>query len=92
MTGSFYNNLYSNSKQIKPEVGMGATELMWTDRNAYTIIQVLNDKTIVVQRDDVKRIGPKLMSDSQEYSYTPNTNNNTYVVTLRNNGKWVTRG
>jgi hypothetical protein len=92
MVGSLINNLYSSSKQPLPQVGMGATELMFTDRNAYTIIEIINDKTIIVQRDDVKRVDKNGMSDSQEYVYISNPDNAVYEVTLRKNGKWITKG
>ncbi len=36
---------------IKPEIGMGVTEICYSDRHAYTIIEVITDKKIVVQQD-----------------------------------------
>jgi len=90
--GSFHNLMFSNGKYKTPEVGMGATELCWSDRHAYTIVEVVNDKTIVVQRDDAIRVDNYGMTDAQKYEYNQNTNNNKCTVTLRKNGRWVTSG
>lgn len=91
-TNSLFNNIYANSKYPAPEVGMGATELLWTDRRAYTIVEVRGPKTIVVQQDDAKRADSYGMSDAQSYTYQPNPEGHKYVVTLRNNGRWVKQG
>lgn len=91
--GSLINNICGNGiNVVKPEINMGATEICWTDRHAFTIVEIINDKTIVVQRDDVKRTDNLGMTDSQQWECTPNSNNNTYIVTLRKNGKWITKG
>ncbi len=91
-TGSMVNNIYANSYYRKPEVGMGATELMWTDRHACTIIRVINDKTIEVQHDRAIRTDANGMSDAQTYRYEPNLNAEKTIVTLRRNGRWVKKG
>ena len=91
-TGSLTNLLMSRSRQSNPEVGMGATEIMWTDRRAYTIVEVRNPKTIVVQEDNAKRTDNNGMSESQRYEFTPNLEGEKIVVTLRKNGKWIRRG
>ena len=52
-TGSFINNMMQDSLHPVPEVGMGATQLMWTDRSAGTIIEVSKSgKKLVFQRDE----------------------------------------
>jgi len=93
-TGSLVNHLVSRSKGLEPVVGMGATELMWTDRHALTIVEVNEKKTmVVVQRDNVKRIdngGP--YTESQDYEFTPNPNATRVPYTLRKNGAWVKLG
>ena len=39
--------------QITPQIGMGATEICWSDCHAYTIIAVSpSGKTIMLQRDE----------------------------------------
>lgn len=96
MFGNLTNRVMEGSKQPVPEVGMGATECMWSDRHAYTIIAVYGkgDKvtTITVQRDKAVRTDKNGMSDSQSYTYTPDPDGETKTVTLRKNGKWITKG
>lgn len=92
-TGSLINLVQGNSRQHTPEVGMGATILMWTDRHAATIIEVSKSgKSIVVQRDNAKRTDNLGMSDAQSYEYTPNPNGTKTTYTLRKNGAWVRKG
>ena len=75
-----------------PEVGMGATLILWSDRHAYTVVEVKSPRTIIVQRDNAKRTDNLGMSESQEYSYTPNPNAPKEVFTFRKNGRWVEKG
>lgn len=91
-TGSLINYLYSGMTDDKPVVGMGATILGWTDRYPATIVEVVNDKTIVIQEDHAERIDKNGMSESQEYIYSPNTNAVKRTYTLRKNGAWVIQG
>lgn len=92
-TGSFFNKIMSDSKQITPEVGMGATELMWSDRYASTIVEVSeNKKTVTIQNDKAVRTDNNGMSDSQRYEYTPDTKMPKTVYTLRKNGQYVKKG
>ena len=86
------NNLQGEAKQAEPKVGMGATELMWTDRRPCTIIEVRSATCIVVQADHAQRIDANGMSDMQNYEYTLNPNAPTTVVTRRKNGAWVCKG
>ena len=78
-TGSLVNHLYSPHDQEharEPFVGMGATPLSWTDREAGTIIEVAKSKKgewiITVQEDDAKRIDQNGFSESQDYEYSAN--------------------
>lgn len=71
-TGSLTNHLYSRlGGCLAPEVGMGATILQWTDRQAGTIVK-LTPHQIHVQHDAVTRVGPIKMSEAQQYTYAPN--------------------
>lgn len=91
--GSLTNLMASNSKSAEPEVGMGATILMYSDRHAATIVEVNASKTRVgIQRDDAKRVDDNGMSDSQHYEFTPDTSAPVEYYTLRKNGKWVRVG
>lgn len=92
--GSLQNTLAANAADaITPVVGMGATILWWTDRQAGTIIEVSSSgKSITVQEDNAKRTDDLGMSDCQTYEYTPNTDGSTTVFTLRSNGRFVRKG
>lgn len=70
-TGSLMNHVYSRMGSPEPVVGMGATECLWSDRHAVTIVEV-TAKYIVTQADTTKRVDTNGMSESQEYEYTPN--------------------
>lgn len=76
-TASFTNHLYSRMTkgQPKPEVGMGATLLRWTDRAPATITSVFEKGKylfIGVKQDHAKRTDNNGMSEMQQYEYTPN--------------------
>ena len=79
--------------QIKPEIGMGATECFWSDRHACTIIAISpSGKTLTIQRDKAIRLDDNGMSDSQEYEYKPDNNGITTKATLRSNGQYRASG
>ncbi|HEY5268681.1 MAG TPA: hypothetical protein VII94_06215 [Candidatus Saccharimonadales bacterium] len=82
-----------NSFKIEPEVGMGATVIMWSDRHAYTIVSVsLDKKKISIQKDTVISIGNNGPGFSQEYEYFPNLNGNIIFASLRKDGSYVVVG
>ena len=71
-TGSLVNHLMSQDTPIAPEIGMGATILSWTDRNAGTIVKI-TPKQIHVQEDNAER------TDSTERPKTrPKKNESTH--------------
>jgi hypothetical protein len=91
--GSSVNLFASNSKSKTPEIGMGGTVLMWSDRHAVTVTRINTDKKITVTRDIVKRVDTNGMSESQIYEYTPDpTHRITYTFTLRKDGRWKELG
>lgn len=91
-TGSLMNHLFSGARMAAPEVGMGATILMWTDRHAATIREVSKSgKRVGIVRDVATRIDKDGMSDAQEYAFTPGGGGIIYY-TLRKNGAWVRQG
>lgn len=76
MQGSLTNHIMARATngQPKPTVGMGATILRYTDRDAGTIIQAYEIKggyDVIVQEDSAKRADSNGMSDCQTYEYTP---------------------
>jgi hypothetical protein len=77
----------------KPEVGMGATVLHYTDREAGTITYVHpNGRALIFQRDKATRTDSNGMSECQSYRYEPDPNGRKLTFTLRANGRWVLAG
>lgn len=72
-TGSLVNHFMSQGSTPEVKIGMGATLLFWTDREAATVVSYDEKRMIVgVQEDDAKRIDNNGMSESQVYEFTPN--------------------
>lgn len=91
--GSLQNLLMSRAKvTATPEVGMGVTEVCWTDRHAYTVTEVKGPREIVVQRDRAIRTDANGMSDAQAYRFEADPAGSTRTLTLRRNGKWLPVG
>jgi hypothetical protein len=90
--GSLQSRIMESSKQPVPEVGMGATITMYTDRHACTIIDVSPfGRRIIVQEDAATRTDTNGMSESQTYSYTPDPKGAVCVFSLRKDGRYVER-
>ena len=70
-----------------PEIGLGATVCLWSDRLPYTIIKVSKSgKTITLQADRYHRLDSNGMSEDQRYIYQPNINGDIIKASLRKNG------
>jgi hypothetical protein len=83
----------SNFSSIYPEVGMGVTVFVGSDRHPGTIIQVTqNGKRIVFQRDIYKRTDNNGMSEYQTYELSPDPNGVIEIATLRKDGKYRITG
>jgi hypothetical protein len=87
LQGSFMNYAMSNNKTL-PEVGKGATRLLFSDRSAYQVMEVSEDQSrVVLKRCKSKRIdGNNFFSESQKYDYSELVERETVVV-WRNN-RW----
>jgi hypothetical protein len=92
MTGSLVNNIYSKSESPAPEIGMGVTQLCFSDRHPYTIIDVISSHEILVQSDNAVRVDNNGMSDSQDWEFSPNPRGIKHILTLRKNGAWKCKG
>jgi len=87
-TGSFINHLYSCISE-KPEVGKGATQLMWTDRRAYFVNEVSNNsKTVVLESTNAIRTDDLGMTDSGQ-TYRFERTGQTFTIKFKW-GKWRT--
>lgn len=79
--------------QPAPEVGMGATILLYTDRKAATIIQVhASGRMLVAQLDHAIRTDSNGRSEVQTYRYEPNPEGAKRVFRLNKKGMWVGSG
>lgn len=102
------NNLLTSRSVIgrpEPEEGMGATELLWSDRHAGTIRSVKLGKSgpnagkvveVEWQRDKAtaaknEKYGP-MNSEFYDYTYEPNPDGSVHVFTLRASGQFVRKG
>lgn len=74
------------------EVGVGATHAVGSDRYPYTVVEVVNERRIVVQRDEFRRTDSNGLSESQEYEYTPNPNAEKLTLTLRRRSRFAETG
>lgn len=89
--GSLQNRIEEWARMPEPEVGMGVTELCYTDRHPYEIIEVKDSRHITVRRLDHKRIDNNGISESQDYEYSSNPNNPVATLFKTKDGKWVER-
>jgi len=89
----------------EPAVGVGITYNMYSDRQAYTIVEVVNEKKVVARRCTAtlkESWKPEMVAGgfvahctnnhSQEYDYVDSEENGLKVFTLRRNGKWYAEG
>lgn len=75
-----------------PVVGMGVTQTFISDREPFTVVEIIDPHTIVVQADIAKRTDKNGQSESQEYTYEPDPNGEKVTLTWRENGTWHTKG
>lgn len=73
--GNLHNRLMENQANIPTlYVGMGVTEIFWSDREPYEIIQVKSQKNIIIRHMKAIAVGVpmsnnwKLESDENEYT------------------------
>jgi hypothetical protein len=84
--------MLAEAKSAEPTVGMGATEIMHSDRNPFTVVEVISPRKIVVQADKYTRTDDWGMSDCQRYEYERDPEGRVRTLTLRKNGRWVQVG
>lgn len=69
MHGSFTNRMMDGRQYEELHVGMGATKLSYSDREAYTVQRIVSDSRVIVTRDIVTRTDSNGPSDVQDYEY-----------------------
>jgi hypothetical protein len=72
---------------ITPTKGMGATKILHSDRQAYTVVAAY-DKYCVVQRDWARRKDNNGQSDAQEYAFMEDLDGELCILRKRTNGQW----
>lgn len=92
--GSFVNQILSNCTSVEPDVGMGATILMHSDRHACTIVEVTKNKKgeierICLQRDKAIRTDSNGMSEAQEYKFDVDPLGSKTWFSKNRKGEWV---
>lgn len=76
-------------KNLMPEVGMGATEVLWSDRRAKTIVKVLTPNKVIVRENEVRCID-YYKGDYEILDELSNMPEETF--TRRKSGRWVELG
>lgn len=76
-------------KNLMPEVGMGATEVLFSDRRAKTIVDVVTPNKVIVRENEVKCIDyfKGNYEILEELSCMPQK-----IFTRRKSGRWVEFG
>jgi hypothetical protein len=77
----------------QPEIGMGVTQQIGSDRYPGTIIEVsASGKKIVFQDDIAIRTDSNGMSESQTYTFERDPNGSIHYASLRKDGRWKLMG
>lgn len=80
-----------NHNGCKVEIGMGVTELCYSDRHAYEVVAIKDDRHITIRRLKAKRIDHNGLSECQDYEYTSNPDGATRNLFLTKKGQWRDR-
>jgi len=87
------DNVNNNLTKLVPEVGMGATEQVGSDRYPYTIQEVnRGGQELVLTMDDFIRTDSNGLSESQEYTYVEQKDGIRRVFTRRKDGRYRLKG
>ena len=79
--------------RVKPKVGMGCTECLFSDSHACTITKVSESgKTIWYRNDIAKVIAGSSQDGSAKYEYTFDENGYDKKATLRKDGNYRATG
>ena len=67
--GSIDNRFEEGRTYGEIKVGTGVTEMCYSDRHAYEVVEVIDEKHLVIRRCKATRIDNNGMSDAQSYKY-----------------------
>lgn len=86
--GSLQNRLLEMTKSQTPVIGMGATEIYYSDRRAWEVIEVMDERHIAVRRLKANLEGDYL---EQNYTYEQDPNGHIAYLFLTKGGTWKER-
>ncbi len=72
---------------VTPVVGMGVTGITMSGRVPYTIIEIVDRKTLRIQEDQAFRIGNGRVEE-QEYRYEANPRGVIKTIVMNDRGLW----
>ena len=85
--GSVQNRIAERTKAPEPEVGMGVTAMYWSDREAYEVIAIKDDRHITV-----RRMGYKCLDwYGGDWEVFPDPNGHTINLYKTNKEQWRER-
>lgn len=74
------------TRERAPQVGDGATVLLWTDRRACTVVAVWRDH-VTLREDVAVRVDGGHVNSAQSYRYQPDEDGHVYDFRLLD-GEW----
>jgi hypothetical protein len=86
--GSLVNAMGNQTRSLQPEVGMGVTQLGYSDRHPYTVTAILSPNRIQVKPDKATRIDKNGCCDSQEYTYELDNTSPAITLFLNKFNRW----
>lgn len=86
--GSLQNRLMEHSATPEMTIGMGVTECCWSDRHAYEIVAIKDDRHITI-----RRMNAVLVGDFYDQNYELTSNPEGHMVNLfkTQKGEWKER-
>lgn len=90
--GSLFNAMYDQTRSKTPDRGMGATEIMYSDRHPYTVTNIISARRIMVRADIATRTDTNGFSENQEYSYVEDETAPEITLFINKFGRWKRLG
>lgn len=67
--GSLENRLEEGKTYGEIKIGTGVTEMLYSDRNPYEVVEIIDNKHLMIRPMDYKRISGSEQDGSAEYEY-----------------------
>jgi hypothetical protein len=83
--GSLNNEMIAGAVSATPEVGMGVTQVLWTDRRPFTVIEVKTAKCCILQAD---KVNANPWPDGYAKIIEADLDGRKVTVRLHKDGKW----